>query len=299
VSFRPSQLRYFVKVAEEGNVTRAARKLQISQPALSQAIAQLEADLGVQLFSRHPGGVALTDAGGAFLPRARAVVDSENETLRAARSLSRRKEQLVEVGFIGPPPTMTQPELFTAFSEIYPAVEVTFRDLPFPRRDTSTWLEPVDVALCHAPALEANTAIQLVRAEPRALVVPKSHPLAARAEASVAEALDETFVSYHPDVQGAWAGFHTLDDHRGGPPRSVTADRATTALEMLGILAAGRAVTTIPLCDARLVEQVVPDAVCIVLTDAHPAMLSLVWTARDVNPFVVALAAVAADLQPA
>src|SRR6476646_12004519 len=74
--FRPGQLLYFVTVAEEGQVTRAARKLEIAQPALSQAIAQLEGELGLQLLERHARGGTLTAAGEICLPKARAAVDS-------------------------------------------------------------------------------------------------------------------------------------------------------------------------------------------------------------------------------
>ena len=68
---RLEQLRYFVTVAEEGQMTRAARKLHLAQPALSQAIAQLESELGIDLLVRHARGVTLTPAGETFVPKAR------------------------------------------------------------------------------------------------------------------------------------------------------------------------------------------------------------------------------------
>jgi len=68
--FTPSRLRYFVTVAEEGQITLAAEKLHVAQPALSKAIARLESDLGVKLLKRHARGVTLTAAGEAFLPKA-------------------------------------------------------------------------------------------------------------------------------------------------------------------------------------------------------------------------------------
>ena len=89
MSLKTDQLRYFVTVAEEGQITRAAKKLYIAQPALSQAIAQLESELGLQLLERHAKGVRLTAAGEAFLEKARAVVETEREVSLTAESLAR------------------------------------------------------------------------------------------------------------------------------------------------------------------------------------------------------------------
>src|SRR5213593_484826 len=99
---RLEQLRYFVTVAEEGQMTRAARKLHLAQPALSQAIAQLEGELGIDLLERHPRGVTLTPAGEAFLPKARAALDADTDAALTARSLARAARDTMEVGFIGP-----------------------------------------------------------------------------------------------------------------------------------------------------------------------------------------------------
>lgn len=135
-------------------------------------------------------------------------------------------------------------------------------------------------------------SVQAVRVEPRAVVLPRSHPLSDRPELGVADVLDETFVSYHPNVQPAWAGFHSLDDHRGEPPRAVTVDRALTSLEMLGIMSTREAITVVPISDAKIVESVVSHVVAIPLRDAHPAVLSLVWNEESRHPLVAILVAV-------
>lgn len=275
--FSQGQLRYFVTVSEEGQITRAAKRLHLAQPALSQAIAQLESELGVELLVRHPRGVTLTSAGEAFLVKARAVLAAEAETAQTALSLRRAASDAIAIGFIGPPPSISTPELFTAFAERNPRAQVSFMDLSFPRGRTSSWLGAVDVAFCHAPLSEQGLCAQPVRVEPRAVVAHREHALARRSELAVAEVLDETFVSYHPDVQAEWAGFHSLDDHRGGPPGLLTSDHALTTLQMLGIMSSAPAITIVPHADAKLAQQVLPDVVAIPLHDAAPAVVSLIW----------------------
>jgi DNA-binding transcriptional LysR family regulator len=277
--FSQGQLRYFVTVSEEGQITRAAKRLHLAQPALSQAIAQLESELGVELLLRHPRGVTLTSAGEAFLIKARAVLAAEAETAQMALSLRRAASDAIAIGFIGPPPAISTPELFAAFTERNPQAQVSFMDLSFPCGRTSSWLETVDVAFCHAPLSEQGLCAQPVRVEPRAVMAHREHPLARRSELAVADVLDETFISYHPDVQAEWAGFHSLDDHRGGPPARLTSDHALTTLQMLGIMfsAPAPAITIVPHKDAKLGQQVLPDIVAVPLHDAAPAVVSLIW----------------------
>jgi DNA-binding transcriptional LysR family regulator len=296
MSFRRGQLRYFLTVAEEGQITRAASKLHIAQPALSQALAQLETELGVDLFERHARGVTLPSAGEAFLPTARNAVTKEEEAARTARELARAAKGVIEVGFVGPPPTMSMPELFSAFAEAHPDATFSFRDLPFPRGTTASWLGEVDVAFCHCPLIGPDVNVQVLRTEPRAVLANASNPLADRTELELADVLDETFVSYHPDVQPEWAGFHSLDDHRGGPPASMTADHALTTMQMVGILTKTRAITTAPLSDAKLAPAVLPDIGIAPICDARPAIVSLVWRADNHHPLIRAMAAAAERL---
>lgn len=295
MSFKRGHLRYFVAVAEEGQITGAARKVHIAQPALSQAMAQLESECGVELLKRHARGVTLTPAGEAFLAKARIALAADDDAAQTARWLARAARGAMDVGFVGPPPTLNAPELFVAFEDSNPDAEISYRDLPFPRGTTLSWLEEVDVAFCHLPAADTGVEIQAVRLEPRAIVAHESHPLAGRTELTVAEVLDETFLSYTPDVQPTWAGFHSLDDHRGGPPRATTVERAANTMQMGGIMASGRGITTLPLCDAIIAQRVLP-VVAIPLSDARPAVMSLVWRREIHNPNVQALVAFAGNL---
>jgi len=289
MAFHRDHLRYFVAVAEEGQITQAARRLFIAQPALSHAISQLEAELGLRLLDRHARGVTLTDAGEAFLEKARAAVESEIEVTRTAESLARAERGVLEVGFIGPPPSLSATELIDAFTEANPDADLSFRDLPFPHGTTRSWLEPVDVVLCQAPDLTPDIRMHPVRHEPRAAIIPARHRLAEREMIEVADLLDETFIGLHADVQPGWAARHSLDEERGGPPRSVTDDHVATALQILGVFATTTAVTTLPMANGRLVEQVVSPVRAIPLSDAEPAVLSLVWRVEDEHPLVSSL----------
>jgi DNA-binding transcriptional LysR family regulator len=95
------QLSYFVAVAEEGNIGRAARRLHISQPPLTRQIRQLESELGVELFLRTPRGVQLLPAGQALLPRVRRVLAEVVALGESLRDTSERREGHAEAG---PPP---------------------------------------------------------------------------------------------------------------------------------------------------------------------------------------------------
>src|SRR4051794_34049681 len=93
-------LRYFVAVAEESSVGRAARRLNLARPALSRQIHDLERELGVALFERLPRGLALTDAGRAFLTEAQAMLEHADRATQAARRFALGQSGRVVVGHV-------------------------------------------------------------------------------------------------------------------------------------------------------------------------------------------------------
>lgn len=299
MSFKKDQLRYFVTVAEEGQMTRAARRLSIAQPALSQAISQLESELGFRLLERHPRGVSLTAAGGTFLAKAQAVVQSEDTVRQTGESLARAARRVLSVGFIGPPPSLVVPELFAALTRSHPDAELTFRDLSFPTGRTAQWLADVDVAICHEPDPDDDIVCIPLSAPRRVLMVRRDHRLAERDRVQLAEALDERFISYSPTVQPLWAGFHSLDDHRGEPPARSSSDHVASALQMLGLLGVTAAVSTLPETDARIVASVLPNVAVVPLVDADPVRISLVRHAETTHPLLSTLVQAAEDLRTA
>jgi DNA-binding transcriptional LysR family regulator len=296
MSFKLEQLRYLVAVAEEGQFTRAARNLHVAQPALSQAISQLENDLGIELLQRHARGVTPTPAGEIVLAKARVALAATKDAQMTARSLARSATRMVEFGFLGSPPMIEAPYLFAAFAAAHPEAELSYRGLAYPRGSTASWLADVDVALCHSPKVDKEVHSYPLWAEPRFVLAPETHPLATRSELGVEDVLEETYLGFDPDVDPAWAGFWTLDDHRGGPAPRVTPHRARSWPAAVAIIASSSAITTVPACQATVIDKILTGVVTIPLTDADPTVLSLVWRRDNHNPLVHSLVAVAKGL---
>jgi LysR family transcriptional regulator, hca operon transcriptional activator len=297
IQFRPGQLQYFVAVAKEGQITRAARKLHIAQPALSQSIAQLEAEIGLKLLDRHARGVTLTEAGERLFDTALAAVAAERDAFETAQSLARDQSGTIEFGFLGAPPGLDSPVPLTAFAQQHPSIDIRYRELSFPFTPTSSWISEVDVAVCHLPPDDPSVWTHVLRREPRVVLAPERHRLAQATEVAVDEILDETFIGLHPSTDPSWAGFWSLDDYRGGPPRQFSVDRAINAQEVLASLAVRSAITTVPASVARVIVSVLPGVAAVPLRGADPCTIVLVGHEARENRLVPALLAFARTWQ--
>jgi DNA-binding transcriptional LysR family regulator len=285
MSFRRGQLEYFVAVAETGQMTSAARRLGIAQPALSQAIAQLEVELGLKLLDRHPRGVSLTQAGRAFYEKASVAVAASTAAESAARSLARGHEGAIDFGFLGAPPSLAGRVEMEAFAGEHPDVVIRYRELPFPARDTGSWLDEVDVAACHRPPPHPEVWSRPLRHERRIALIPASHRLAGRTELLVGDLIEETFIGFSDAVDPDWAGFWSLDDHRGAPAK-LTADRAGNPQEVLAALSGGVAITLVPEAAALVLGSIVEGVALVPVPDAARGEISLVGHNDRRNPLV-------------
>jgi DNA-binding transcriptional LysR family regulator len=277
VTLKPKHLSYFVAVAEAGQMTRAARTLHIAQPALAQAISQLEAQVGVKLLERHASGVTVTAAGRIFLEKARIALAAQEDAAAMAASLLRDLRGAIQIGFLSASPTLMAPELLEAFAAANPQVEISSRELRFPTSSTASWLADVDVALCHSPVADPEVEILTLRRDARMVVLRRDHRLAGRTALRLKDVLDETFYGIHPAGASAWAPFWSLDDHRGGPPTALTGDQAGNMLELVAAMTHGCAITTCPEPVAAVIAELATDLVALPLTDAAPASRVLAW----------------------
>ena len=188
------QLRYFVAVADTANFTRAAERSHVSQPALSQQILNLEAEVGHKLFHRLGRKAVLTEAGSAFLERARRILfEVENATreLSDHPSLGRR----IAVGAV----QTVMPYLLTPFiarcRELHPNLTIDARE-GFRDPLVHAVVEgELDLAVVPLPVKEPRVSVEPLLSEPLMLVVGKEHAFASRSEISIEDLAEETFIS--------------------------------------------------------------------------------------------------------
>src|SRR5262249_6189023 len=122
-------LRYFIAVAEEQHITRAAERLGMQQPPLSQQIKAIERELNVQLFRRKPRGVELTEAGQTFLQHARNITVNLDQAFEATRRTARGEQGQLRVGVTPTIPfNAFVPRVIRSFREAYPLISLTLAE---------------------------------------------------------------------------------------------------------------------------------------------------------------------------
>jgi DNA-binding transcriptional LysR family regulator len=122
-------LRYFLVLAEELHFGRAAQRLAISQPPLSTNIQQLEASVGAKLFTRNSKAVQLTEAGRAFVPQARALLEQAQQAARHARDVADGLAGSLQMGFVGTMLYRGLPGLLKSFQAQHPRLRLTLKEL--------------------------------------------------------------------------------------------------------------------------------------------------------------------------
>src|SRR5881275_1522994 len=159
-------LRYFVAVAEELHFRRAAERLHMSQPPLSQQIRRLEDEVGATLFVRNQRRVELTAAGQAYLARARDILAAVEDAAREARRVQRGEVGRLDVGFVGSAMYSVVPELLRAFRERFPDVGLRLRELGTAEQLRRLEDGRLDVGFLRPPGGRPGLSIETVLREP-------------------------------------------------------------------------------------------------------------------------------------
>ncbi len=191
-------LRYFLAVAEELNITRAARRLNMSQPPLTQQIKALEAELGVALIDRAGYRIRLTDAGRLFALEAGRILEEVRRAAQMARAAASGASGRVRVGFTESAsfnPLLTS--ALRVFRAAYPGVEVSLEEHPSIELAAELREGRIDVAFVRPPLREGRGLVfDLLEREPLVAALPLGHPLARRRRIALRELARDTFVLY-------------------------------------------------------------------------------------------------------
>ena len=275
-------LRYFVAVAEERHFGRAAARLHIAQPPLSQQIRRFEAELGEPLLYRTTRSVELAPAGEVLLERGREILAAVDAALEDARRAARGEYGRLAIGFTGSCTYTMLPALAAALRRELPGVMLDLRgELLTPAQVAHLLDGTLDLGLLRPPVRERELDTEVLRSEPLLAVLPETHPLADSDAVELEELEGEPFVTYpshfrsvvHDAVEDACAahGFKPLAAHE-------VAETAT----LVSFVAAGLGVSLVP---ASVRSMTVQGAVYRPLArDATRVELAAAWRRDDERP---------------
>ncbi|GIO10925.1 putative HTH-type transcriptional regulator YcgK [Cohnella xylanilytica] len=247
-------LQYVIQIAAERNFSRAAEKLHIAQPSLSQQLSKLEKELGVLLFKRSTNSVELTHAGSVFVEKAQRIVDMTEQLRREMEDIADLRRGRIVIGSLPMTGAHVLPHVLTAFRSAYPDIELALVE------ETTTQLEQLtasggtDVSLLSLPLVEPSLAYEPIIEEEIFLAVPPEHRLAAAAagpssrSVAIAELKDEPFVLLKKG-QGFRAIAHELCAAAGFSPRAEFESSNIETVQSL--VAAGMGIAFVPHMVAR------------------------------------------------
>ena len=241
-------LRYFVAVAEELSFTRAAQRLHIGQPPLSQQIQGLEAEVGARLFDRSKRWVRLTEAGRLFLEDARAILAQSERAAERARRAQRGEAGALRVGFtFSTPFTPLFARTIRRYRQLYPDVALTLHEMTTLHQLDAIEARKLDLGFVRPPevALPEQLSLTTLRRDALLLVLAADAPLARRRKVKVADLADLPWVMY-PKESGVGINhaIFTMCRAAGFVPR--VAMEAGEAATIIGLVAAGIGVSVLP-----------------------------------------------------
>ncbi len=268
-------------VAEELHFRRAAERLHMSQPPLSQQIRQLEEEVGAVLLARTQRRVELTAAGAAFLGRAREILEAVEDAARLARRVQRGEVGRLAIGFVGSSMYSIVPELLQALREQFPDIGQRLEELGTTEQLRQLEDGRLDVGFVRPARPRPGLSIETVLREPVVVALPHGHPLAARQPLSLADLAGE------PLVLLTRAGSPGLRDALGDAADEEQIVQEVAEMQtVIGLVAAGVGLSLVPESVRALVRRGVTYRT---LTGPAPAVeLAVAWRSSDESPVLAA-----------
>jgi len=280
------QLQRFVAVATERNFRRAAARLHMSQPPLSESIRQLEEEIGSPLLIRKRPHVELTRAGEVMLERARLILSQLDESVQLVRAVAAGRSGQLTVGFF---PTATYeilPRVLRRYRERYPDIGLRFVELTTQEQPNALEQKHIDVALFMAPTVDRRGIVQAtIHREPLLVALSADHHLASREHIGLRELRDEPFVFIPP----RWGtGYHARVSNAcqeaGFTPNVI--EEVEQLHTMVSLVSAGLGVSIVATSVSRFQP---PNVVFRSLDDPELYIeFGLAWRAEDPSPAVAA-----------
>lgn len=275
-------LRYFVAVAEERNFGRAARRLRLAQPPLSQQIQRLERDLGVTLFDRGKRPIQLTNAGLLLLDQARDLLARADQTVHAMAGAGRGEVGQLTVGCVPSAFYDLVPEILRAYQDRYPRVRLIVSETDTTPLVRALLAGQLDVGFLRAAPNLPRLEVATLHREPVVAVLPSAHRLAGRPAIALAELAHDRFIMF--PRQHAPENFDLLTSacQEAGFSPEIVLERGAHHTQ-IGYVACGLGVALVP----RSLRAVrLPGVTYKRLTAPAPSMrTAIAWsTTRDARP---------------
>jgi DNA-binding transcriptional LysR family regulator len=278
------QLRYFVAVVEEGGIRKASRHLFLAQPSISQAVRQLEGELGVELIHRRPSGIEVTAAGREFVEYARDILDRAARATAAMRRRAEEQSCVLRVGLMSgliAAGELTAP-IIDHFKVMRPDVDVQLVEIGFDDQAAPLRGDIVDVALVRGPLQDTEVDFVPLVLDQRILLVGAAHELAYQEHVAAEDILDQLMIPVvAPDY---FAAFWHLDDLRGGPNLDKTMPAARTVPEMQLALATGRVI----MAAVSTIARILPNALVrtVAMSGLDPSVIAVARRRDDTRRVV-------------
>lgn len=286
-------MRAFIAVAEELNFRRAAERLHMAQPPLSQQIKRIEHEVGARLLDRTTRQVRLTPAGVAFLADARRAVEAADTAPRSARLAASGHTGTLRLGVSGPTFYEVVVQMATRLRKSRPRIRLEISGPAF-GGELIEQLErkEIDAALVRLPVGGTDIVVRRITEHRAAAVLPIGHPLADRDQVTIADLQAEPIISY-PSNRGSAAVtlIHSAFVDRGFTPNIVQEAPDTHTIMLL--VAVGTGIGVVPVSADHLR---VPGIVLVPVADMPPFPLALAWRRDHGNPVLGALTAELDDI---
>ncbi|EBF2917756.1 LysR family transcriptional regulator [Salmonella enterica] len=280
--FELSQLRFFLAVATELNFSRAAKRLNMTQPPLSRQIQLLEHQLGVELFDRTTRSVVLTAAGRRFFIEAQDLLQRAYVAMLNAQKMSQGNIGSVNISFVASAVYAFLPMVVARGKERYPHIDISLKEMTTGEQFEALRLRQSDIGLVRAPSALTGVSSEILVSEPFVLAVPRQHELATLSDITIAHLDKQPFIMY---ALSAWQPFYELltGMFRSNNIQPDYVQYIGSTLTILSLVNAGMGMAFVPESAARILfDNIVYRH--ITLPAGIESLLYLAWRDDNDNP---------------